>query len=94
MDIKNWEEEFNKRFNHDNPYGVALVIVENNSQRPAQHELIAFITQLVKEMNAGFVDDLKSIPKGEDIDGAQRDNTQALHDLITKYSPLDKETTE
>jgi len=59
--IQKREEEFDKKFNHDNPNGVAIVFIETNedgstSQRPAQHDLKNFQKETIKQVLEAIVE--------------------------------------
>lgn len=42
-------EEFDEKFDHDSPVGKALVLIEEQSQRPIAKELKQFITTSIKD---------------------------------------------
>lgn len=48
-DLKSILKEFDEEFDHDSPFGKALVLVEENTQRPIAREVKYFITQSIKD---------------------------------------------
>ncbi len=48
--MKDIDEQFDEKFNHDNPFGKAVVLIEDNSQKPIAEEIKKFYNQKISEM--------------------------------------------
>lgn len=49
MSQEEWKEDFRKQYDHDNPNGKALVIIEDTTQYPAGKLLEDFISQTLEK---------------------------------------------
>jgi hypothetical protein len=56
--ILSWEEEFDLKYNHDNPDGRALMLFEDDTQRPAQYEIKTFIQKTIDQERSTLLDEL------------------------------------